>query len=185
MNAAITRAQVHFIGESCSNDETYDATATRLLKDQRRLSRFFEQNAEPLGLIAGQVAIYMLSVCIRIFEQTGGRMRKVSGTDLQAAQKRVEPMLAALFPADEDFATRARGIVTRAQPHVLDEVLWALYVRPQDDDEQADLEPQQKAMVYVLLWTAIEALDANWSPPKGWDPESFVLPEGAEATPEV
>ena len=185
MNSAITRAQVHFIGEACSNDETYDATAARLLKDQRRLSRFFEQNAEPLGMVAGQVALYMLSVCIRIFDQTGGRLRKVNSEDIKAARKRVEPMLAALFPADEAFAERARGIMTRAQPHILDEVLWALYVRPQEGEEQADLEPQQKAMVYIMLWTAIEALDANWTPAKSWDPEAFELPEGAEPTPET
>ena len=185
MNAAITREQVHFIGESCSSDDTFDATATRLIKDQRRLSRFFEQNAEPMGLVAGQVSLYMLSVCIRIFEQAGGRLRKVSGDAIIAARKRVQPMLPALMPADEDFAERAKAIVTRAQPHILDEVLWALYTRPQETDEQADLEPNQKALVYIMLWTAVEALDAAWTPSKGWTPENFVLPEGAEGPPEA
>jgi hypothetical protein len=184
-NPAISRAQVHFIGESCSADTTFEATAARLLKDQRRLSRFFELNAEPMGFVAAQTSMYMAAVCLRIFEKVGGRMRKINTDHLTAAQRRVDPMLAALLPLDEGFAGRARGILTRAQPNLLDEVLWALYVRADEAGQDAVLTAQHKAMMYIMLWTAVEAMDSAWQPPAGWTPESFTLPEGGPQVPEI
>ena len=55
---------VHLHAEACSDaGDAFQSTAMRLVKDQRRVSRFIEQNMEPLGPLAGQVALYMLTVC--------------------------------------------------------------------------------------------------------------------------
>ena len=35
-----------------------------------------------------------------------------------------------------------------------------------------DLAMDASALVYIMLWTAVEALDQNWSPPKDWTPEA-------------
>jgi len=182
MNPAITRAQVHFLAEQCSEaPDDFQPIATRLLKKQRRLSRFFEQNAAPLGLVPGQVALYMLSVCLRVVDQIGGRMYKVNSNHIEAATARVNDALGGIFPADDGFSERAKAHTDRAQLHLLDEVLWALYDRPDENAEQAHLEDHQKALIYVLLWTAVEAIDMVWQAPEGWDPESFEAPEAAEA----
>jgi hypothetical protein len=169
-NPAIPRDQVHTFAEACSDEaEAFNPTATRLVKDQRRLSRFFEQNMDAMDPMAAQVALYMLSVSLRVFEQVGGRMKKVNGADLAAAGARVNAQLEAIFPADAGFGERAKA-ADRAQPHLLDEILWALYERDGEDkkDAEVDLEPEQSAMVYLLLWTAVEALDANWGAPAGY-----------------
>ena len=182
MNAAITRAQVHFLAEQCSEaGEDFQPTATRLLKKQRRLSRFFEVNSGPLGLVSGQVALYMLSVCLRVVDQMGGRLYKVNSSHLEAAQARANDALGQIFPADEGFFERAQAYEDRAQRHLLDEVLWALYERPDDNAEQAHLEDDHKALIYVLLWTAVEAIDMVWQPAADWSPEDFKAPEAAEA----
>lgn len=170
-NPAISRDQVHTLAEACSDEgEAFNPTATRLVKDQRRLSRFFEQNMGAMDAMSAQVALYMLSVSLRIFEQVGGRMKKVNGEDLKAASARVQSQLEGIFPADDGFHERAKA-AERAQPHLLDEVLWALYERDDEDknEGEVDLDPEQSALTYLLLWTAVEALDANWSPPKGFD----------------
>ena len=178
MNPTISRDQVHFLAEQCSDaPDEFQAIATRLLKKQRRLSRFFEQNAAPLGMVPAQVALYMLSVCLRVVEQIGGRMYKVNTSHIEAATARVNDALGNIFPADEGFAERAGGWADRAQPHLLDEVLWALYERPDENAEQANLEDEQKALIYVLIWTAIEAVDMVWQAPEGWDPATFEAPE--------
>ena len=176
-NPAITRAQVHELAEACSDAaEKFQSTATRLVKEQRRLSRFFEQNFADMGPMPGQVSLYMLSVVLRIFEQMGGRMHKVAGRDIDEAVARIDAVAEQLLPPDRELNARAKAIEWRAQPHILDEVLWALYER--DDDEkkegETDLDPEQSALVYTLLWAAVEALDNNWTPPPGWDPEAFV-----------
>ena len=166
-NAAIPREQVHAYAEACSDEgEAFNPTATRLVKEQRRVSRFFEQNMDAMDPMAAQVALYMLSVTLRIFERAGGRLKKVNGQSLLAARARVNAQLEGVFPADDGFADRAKA-ADRAQPHILDEVLWALYERPAEEtkDGEVDVDPNQSAMIYLLLWTAVEALDASWSAP--------------------
>lgn len=174
-NPAIPRDVVHLHAEACSDEgDAYQSTASRLIKQQRRLSRFFEQNHEPLGPMATQVAIYMLSVCMRVFEQVGGRMRKVNGADIEAAQARVQAKVGALLPADRGLGARAKEVEGRAQPHLLDEVIWALYERNEDEEKENEqaLDDGTSALMYILLWTAVEALDSCWTPPKDFAPEA-------------
>ena len=172
-NPAILRDEVHTLAEACGDaGDEFQSTATRLIKGQRRLSRFFEQNMAAMGPMPAQVSLYMLSVVLRIFEQVGGRMKKVTGQDLDDAMKKVQSAAANLMPADEKFIERAQAVDSRSQPHILDEVLWALYERDDKQDGEVDLDHDASALVYIMLWTAVEALDENWSPPKDWNPES-------------
>jgi hypothetical protein len=172
-NPAILRDQVHALAEACGDaGDAFQSTATRLIKDQRKLSRFFEQNMTDMGPMPAQVSLYMLSVVLRIFEQVGGRMKKINGRDLDTAKARVQEVVGDLIPADASLIERAKSIDWRAQPHILDEVLWALYERDDKEEGEVDLDLDASALVYIMLWTAVEALDANWSPPKGWTPEA-------------
>ena len=167
-NPAINREKVHGLAEACSDEgESFQPIATRLIKHQRRLSRFFEQNVSEMGPMASQVGLYMLSVSLRIFDQVGGRMGKVNGDDLKNATAKVQDAAAAIFPPDENFSDRAKAIEWRAQPHLLDEILWALFEREDKTDGEVDLEPDKAALVYLMLWAAVEALDANWKAPEG------------------
>ena len=118
-NSAILRDEVHTLAEACGDaGDEFQPTATRLIKNQRRLSRFFEQNMAAMGPMPAQVSLYMLSVVLRIFEQVGGRMKKVTGQDLDAAMKKVQSAAADLMPADEHFIERAQSVDIRAQPHI-------------------------------------------------------------------
>lgn len=167
-NPAIPRDEVHRLAEICGNDPAgHSPTAFRLLKEQRPLSRFIEQNAAAIGAVPAQVALYMLTVTIRVFEQVGGRMSKVSGETLDRAAARVHGHMDEVLPPDKSLAERARAVADRAQPHLLDEILWALYEREDSEKKEgeSDLDPQQSALVYFLLWTAVEALDASWRAP--------------------
>jgi hypothetical protein len=179
-NPAILRPQVHRLAEACSSEgEAFQTTATRLIKQQRRLSRFFEQNFAPMGPMAGQVSMYMLSVSIRIFDQAGGRLKKVPGRDIDAAAAKIMATAESIMPADDDFAARAQAVEWRAQPHLLDEILWALFERNEKQEAEVDLDPNTSAMVYLMLWAAVEALDQSWIPAKDWTPESG-LSEGED-----
>ena len=179
-NPAISRAQVHALAEACSDEgEAFQSTAARLVREQRRVSRFVEQNVAPMGPMAGQVALYMLTVCLRIVEQVGGRLNKVSGRELDAASARVNAAVEQLMPADDTFHERARAIEWRAQPHLLDEILWALYERDDKKEEEVDVDHEQSALIYILLWAAVEAVDAKWRAPADFDPDAFQAPEEA------
>ena len=166
-NPAIPREDVHSYSEACSDlGMAFQSVAARLVRGQSRLKGFIESNFSEIDPMAGQVALYMFAVSLRVFEEAGGRLKKVNGNDLAAAQKRVQAALENLLPLDEGFPERAKALDWRAQPHLLDEILWALYERGDDDkkEEEAVLDENQSAMIYLMLWTAIEALDSKWRP---------------------
>ena len=105
-NTAINRDKVHALAEACSDQgDAFQSVATRLIKNQRRLSRFFEQNVGEMGPLASQVGLYMLSVSLRIFDQIGGRLSKVNSDDIASATAKVQAAAADLF--DERVAVRA------------------------------------------------------------------------------
>jgi hypothetical protein len=164
-NPAIPREEVHTHSESCSDmGLEFQTIASRLLKDQSSLKNFVDKNFAKVDPLAGQIATYMLSVCIRVFEQKGGKLKKVNKADLYAAQKNVQTSVNTLLPIDDDFHNRAKAVDWRAQPHLLDEILWALYERDELKEEEQALDSKQSALIYIMLWTAVEALDTKWRP---------------------
>ena len=164
-NPAIPREEVHSFSEECSDmGLDFQSIATRLLKQQNRLKSFIEKNFSKIDPLAGQVATYMLSVCIRVFEKKGGRLKKVNSDDLLSAQKRVNQAVGSILPLDDDFHVRAKTLDSRVQEHLLDEILWALYERDDKKEEEQILDPKQSAMIYIMLWTCVEALDTKWVP---------------------
>lgn len=167
-NPAISREDVHRLAEACADaGPAFQAVATRLLREQKPLTNFFQENMGAMKPEAAQVAFYMFAVILRIFEQYGGRMNKVGRGEAREAAARVAAHVPALRPFDGSFHTRVRQIDGRAQEHILDEVLWALYERDEKKDGEVDVPPDQSALIALLLWSCIEVLDANWKPTRG------------------
>ena len=161
----LSRDDVHRISESCSDMEMgFQPIATRLLREQSSLKNFIESNFKKIDPMVGQIAVYMLSVCVRVFEQSGTRIKKVNKTDIAIAQKKVQAQIDALLPPDEGFCERAKAVSGRTQEHLLDEILWALYEREERKEEEANLDPKQSALIYIILWTCVESLHQKWKP---------------------
>ena len=172
-NAFIPRDQVHAWSEAIGeNPEEHQTALTRLLKDQRRLTRFIEENAENLeGWTAG-VATYLTGVIVRMFDLAGGRLRSATWAQIREAEARVGASVAGLMPLDETLPERAHT-GDRAQPHILDEALMALFHRfTKERDEDAEAQPgelnvQEAVKTYLMLAVVTEVLDANWKPVPG------------------
>lgn len=176
-NAAIDRETVHALSEACADDgERFRSVATRLLREQKRLLSFFNQNLPAVDAQTGEVSLYLFSVVIRIFDQMGGRLSKVSGREINAAAARVQSAVEAVIPFDEGFPERVRTQAWRAQPHILDEALHALYERDPEELKEAELEVDlnKSGAIFMMLWVATEALDASWRPPNSFVGESAV-----------
>jgi len=164
---AISREDVHALAEACSDaGDTFRSVASRLLKDQKRLTNFLQRNMPQLEAETREVVLYMFAVCIRVFDQFGGRLKKASGSEIDAASARVQGLAGDLMPFDAGFPERVRGVDWRAQPHLLDEVLWALFERDDREEGELDVPVDQAGLIFLLLWVAVEALDANWTPPQ-------------------
>lgn len=167
-NPFLPRDQVHTWSEEIGTDPgRHSAAITRLVRDQRRLSRFVEENAKGMANgVTGGVAVYLIGVVMRMFDLSGGRMRDVTWEQVRAAEAKVQGMVGQVLPMGDGLVARLRS-VPRAQPHVLDEAIYALMERP-TKSEEAPLDATEAFKVYLLLWVATEALDANWTPPKGF-----------------
>lgn len=173
-NPHLPRTTVHAWSEQISNEpESHSAAIQRLLKEQRRLSRFVEENAASMQGMSGGVAMYLVGVILRMFDLAGGRLRKGSWDDVRAVERRIGALVDQLLPVDDGFVGRARQ-VPRAQAHILDEALYALFVREPDEDEGAEekLDDLEAFKVYMLMWVATEVLDQNWQPPKAFAGEA-------------
>ena len=114
------------------------------------------------------VSQYMTGVVVRMFDLAGGRLRTATWAQVREAAAKVQATVGALLPLDDGFPGRARDVDWRAQPHILDEALMALFEREQEDDE-ADLDMAECLKVYLMMWVACEVLDGNWKPSKKFE----------------
>ncbi len=170
MNPVLPRDVVHRWSEECAAEGlAFQAVARRLLEDQGRLARFFKANIPDMPGQSGEVSLYLLAVVIRLFERGGGRIGRIGGKEIDAATKKIGAHAALLMPADEGFPNRVRAIEERAQPHILDEALHALFERETKKEEEVEMPPEQAALVFLMLWAATEACDLAWQPPKAAD----------------
>ena len=143
----------------------FQPVARRLLEDQARLLRFFKSNLPQMENQAGEVSLYLLAVIVRIFEQCGGRLKRIGPAEIEAATAVIQGAAGTLLPAGDDFPARVREVSGRAQPHILDEALNALFEREERKEQEVDLGPPQAALVFLMLWAAVEALDRGWTAP--------------------
>ncbi len=169
-NPVIPRDHVHALSEACATlAGSFQPVAKRLLEDQARLLRFFKANLPAMQNQTGEVSLYLLAVVVRIFDQCGGRLARVGPGEIAAATKKIQAAAGSLLPAGEDFPERVRAIADRAQPHILDEALHALFEREEKREAEVELDVDQAARVFLMLWAATEALDLAWSAPPSPD----------------
>lgn len=165
-NAVIPRTHVHELSEGCATlGASFQPIAKRLLEDQARLLRFFRGNLPQMDEQAGEVSLYLLAVIVRIFDQCGGKLARVGPREIEIATKKIAGATRGLLPWDGGFPERVRSVTDRAQPHILDEALNALFEREEKKDNEVDLDLEQAGRVFLMLWAATEALDAAWRAP--------------------
>ncbi len=172
-NPAIPRDEVHRWSEEAGEEgDDFRGTATRLLRTQKRLLSFYNKNLPATDGQTGQVATYLMAVVVRVFDRARGRLDKVNGRQIEQAAAKVNAVVEGLLPFDEGFPERVRTVDERAQPHILDEALWALFERDEKKDGEVSLEPREAGLVFLMLWVATEALDTAWHPPRGFGQEA-------------
>ena len=165
-NPQIPRPVVHALSEECADiGPNFSAAAKRLLEDQARLVRFFRQNLPAMEGQSGEVSMYLLAVIMRIFDRCGGKMGRISTSEIEAATKRILGEGKRILPFDEGFPARVREIEWRAQPHILDEALNALFEREERKSNEIAVDHNQAGRIFLMLWAATEALETGWRSP--------------------
>jgi hypothetical protein len=172
-NLLIPRTTIHAwsdaIAEQLSDHQT---SLQRLLKGQRRLTRFIELNQEHMNPGTSSVSVYMTGVIARMFELAGGRMRNATWAQVHAAEAKIQQHLDAMLPLDDGFADRFHAIEGRAQAHILDEAVMALFEAQRSEEEEEELDHAESFKILLVCWVVTEVLDANWRPPASFEGEA-------------
>ncbi len=168
-NAYLPRETIHEWSKAIGEQPSEQASLMRLLRSQRRLGRFIEENAGQYEPATAGVVMYLTGVIVRLFELAGGRMRTASWSQIRDAEARIKEAVESLLPLDDGLPERARAVSWRAQPHILDEALMALFETEEVSEGEEDLPTLEAFKVYLTLWVATEVLDGNWTPPSGFE----------------
>jgi hypothetical protein len=171
-HALIPRATVHaWSDEIAERLEQHQTSLQRLMKDQRRLTRFIEENREQMTPQTAGVCMYMTSVIARMFEMAGGTLRSGTWEQVRAASAKVAAGAKACLPLDDGFIDRFHALPDRAQAHILDEAAMVLLQVRSGDDAQ-DLDNTEALKVLFVSWVVTEVLDACWRPPADFQGEA-------------
>jgi hypothetical protein len=172
-NAFIPRDNVHEWSDTIGEDPTeHQATLTRLLKSQRRLTKFIEENRADMEPATAGVTLYLIGVLVRLFDLAGGQLRSATWAQLREASAKVQAAIPRVMPLDDGLPERVRKVEGRAQPHILDEALMSLFERGARSEEEADLSIAESVKVFFLMWVVTEVLDANWRPASSFEGEA-------------
>ena len=99
MSTIIPRDEVHQHSRSSVPIwvKPFNQLPMRPSKRQKRLMKYLEEQFASFDPLAGQIAMYMASVCMRVFEQSGGDMRKVNTQDIRDAEAKIKPFYLKFF----------------------------------------------------------------------------------------
>ena len=179
-NPTLPRAHVHTLSEACANGAAVEVSSRRALDQQPRLVRFFRANLPQMSEQTGEVSLYLLSVVIRVYTGSGGQLGKVGAGEIAAATQKIQAVASKVLPGNEGLPERVRAIADRAQPHLLDEALWALFERERQERE-VEVPHDQAALLFLMLWASVEALNLVWRAPVSptWAAETTQASSGA------
>lgn len=170
-NPFIPRETVHAWSEEIGDHpDQHNSSLQRLIKQQRRLTRWIEENRAPMQGATAGVSIYLTGVVARMFEMAGGRLKGATWAMVREVESDVQGKIAGLLPLD-GFLDRLHAFGDRAQPHILDEAAMVLFEAERRDNEEP-LDEAESLKVLAVLWVVIEVLDRCWRPPGSFEGEA-------------
>jgi lipoate synthase len=124
---------------------------------QPDLLAFVMESAKEMGQEVRELAIYMFLVVYRMFQESHGKIKKISSEEIIECYEHNEGLMERLEGAHEKFLDRVASVQTSRQPHVVEYVVDALM-----EDEREDavaLTEEQKGFLFLLLKTVIDVFD--------------------------
>jgi hypothetical protein len=127
-------------------------------KSQPELLAFLMESAKEMGQEGRELAVYMFLVVYRMFQETHGRIRKISSKEIIECYEHNESLMKRLEGPHEKFLDRVASVQTSRQPYVMKYVVDAL-MEEDEGEEAVALTDEQKGFLFLLLKTVIDALD--------------------------
>jgi hypothetical protein len=125
---------------------------------QPGLLAFVMESSKEMAQEVRELAIYMFIVVYRMFQETHGKMKKISSKEIIECYEHNEGLMERLEGAHDKFLDRVASVQTSRQPHVVKYVVDALMEEDEGEDGVA-LTEEQKGFLYLLSKTVIDVLD--------------------------
>ena len=126
---------------------------------QQELLTFVMESAKEMGQEVRELAIYMLLVVYRMFQEAHGKIKKISSEEIIECYEHNEGLMERLEGAHEKFLDRVASVQTSRQPHVVKYVVDALMEENNEGEDAVALTDEQKGFLFLLLKTVIDVLD--------------------------
>jgi len=131
---------------------------TKIGNIQPELLAFVTESSKEMSQEVRELAIYMFFVVYRMFQESHGKIRKISSEEIIECYKHNEGLLERLDGADERFLDRIASLQTSKQPYVVNYVIDALMEEDEGEDALV-LTEEQKGFLFLLLKSVIDVLD--------------------------
>jgi hypothetical protein len=125
---------------------------------QPELLTFVVESSKEMGREVSELAIYLFVVVYRMFQESHGKIKKISSEEVIECYKENEGLMERLDGAHEKFLDRIAGLQTSTQPHVVNYIIDALMGEDEGKDA-VTLTNEQKGFLYLLLKTVVDVLD--------------------------
>jgi hypothetical protein len=132
----------------------------KIANSQPDLLAFVTESSQEMGQEVRELAIYMFVVVYRMFQESRGKIKKISSEEIVECYQNNEGLMERLEGTDERFLDRISALQTSAQPYIVKYVADALM----EEDEGKDavtLTNEQKGFLFLLLKTVIDVLDRS------------------------
>ena len=119
----------------------------KIANRQQELLTFVMESAKEVGQVVTELAIYLFVVVYRMFQETHGKIKKISSKEIIECYEHNEALMGRLEGAHEKFLDRVASAQTSKQPYVVKYGADALM----EDDEREDagaLTEEQKGFSF-------------------------------------
>jgi hypothetical protein len=128
--------------------------------NQSELLAFVTESSEEMSREVRELAIYMFLVVYRMFQETQGKIKRISSEEIMKCYENNENLMGRLEGAHDKFLDRIASLQTSRQPYVVKYVADALMEEDEGEDA-VELSEEQKGFLYLLLKTVIDVLDQS------------------------
>ncbi len=125
---------------------------------QPDLLAFVMESSQEMAQEVRELAIYLFVVVYRMFQQSEGKIKRISPEEINECYQQNEGLMERLEGADEKFLDRITSVQTFKQPYVVQYVVDALMEEDEGEDALV-LTDEQKGFLFLLLKTVIDVLD--------------------------
>jgi hypothetical protein len=131
----------------------------RIGNSQPELLAFVGESAKEMGQKVRELAMYMSLVVYRMFEESHGKIKKISSEEIIEYYEHNEGLMERLEGAHEKFLDRVASVQTSRQPYVVKYVVDALMEEDDEGEDAVALTEEEKQFLFLLLKTVIDVPD--------------------------